>query len=119
MNRESAEGGRFTAWVIGAAVVLAAVLFALGLVVYILEGGAEQPFQVRGIFDVAVHAVRGSAHFRSWGFIEAGLLVLLFAPFLRLFAGVVASTRRRDWLFAAIGVLVMALLLAGILLGTR
>ena len=119
MNRESTEGGRFTAWVIVAAVILASVLFALGLVVFILEGGTEQPFQVRGIFDVATHAIRGSAQFQPRGFIEAGLLVLLFAPFLRLFAGVIHSTRRRDWLFAAIGVLVMVLLLAGILLGTR
>lgn len=119
MKSESSEGGRVTAWVISAAVVLASVLFALGLAVFILQGGAEEPFRVRGILDVAVHAVRGSAHLQPRGFIEAGLLVLLFAPLARLFAGVVGSARRRSWLYVAIGILVMALLLAGILLGTR
>ena len=117
MRPDSAESGRFTAGAIVFAVVLSSALFALGLAVFFFHGGATQPFRVRGFSDVVAHAVRGTAHGEARGFIEAGLLVLLFAPFPRLIAGVMDSAKHRNWRFVTIGICVMLLLLAGILLG--
>lgn len=119
MRTGSAEGGRFTAWVVVLAVAIASLLFAIGVALFFLHGGAEAPLRVRGIPELIVHALRGSAQMQPRGFIEAGLLVLLLAPFLRLVAGVVNSARQRDWLFVGVGVVVVALLLTGIFLGTR
>lgn len=118
MKSGSSEGGRLTAGVIVFAVVLSSTLFVIGLAVFFFRGGTVQPLQVHGFTDVVGHAVRGMAHGQSRGFIEAGLLVLLFAPFLRLIAGVINSTQQRNWRFVTLGILVIALLLAGILLGT-
>ncbi|MGH8126782.1 MAG: DUF1634 domain-containing protein [Gammaproteobacteria bacterium] len=118
MKSHSAEGGRLTAGVIVFAVGLVSALFIIGLVVFFFQGGLAQPFQVHGFMDVVRHVARGIAHGQSRGFIEAGLLVLLFAPFLRLIAGVVNSAQQRNWRFVALGIMVIALLLAGILLGT-
>lgn len=119
MRTDSAEGGRFAASVVVLAVVLASLLFALGVVLFFLHGGAEAPVRVQGIPELIVHAMRGSVSMQPRGFIEAGLLVLLLAPFLRLVAGMVSNARQRDWLFVGIGVVVAVLLLTGIFLGTR
>lgn len=119
MRTDSTEGGRFAAWVVMIAVALASLLFALGVVLFFVHGGAEAPVRVRGIPDLIVHAIRSSVSMRPRGFIEAGLLVLLLAPFLRLVAGMVNNARQRDWLFVGIGVVVAVLLLTGIFLGTR
>jgi uncharacterized membrane protein len=119
MRPDSATSGRFTAGVIVFAIVLSSALFVLGLAVFFLQGGATRPFQVRGFADVVAYAVRGTVHGEARGLIEAGLLVLLFAPFPRLVASVMDSAKRRNWRFVTIGTLVMLLLLAGILLGIR
>lgn len=119
MRPESSEGGRFTAWVVACTVLLASVLLALGLAAYAMHGGAGQPLQVRGVRELIAHAVRGSLRFQARGLVEAGLLVLLFAPLLRLFAGVLGGVGVRNGFFVAIGMLVAALMLAGIFLGMR
>ncbi len=117
MRPNPAESGRFTAGAIVFATVLSFALFIFGLAVFFFHGGAVQPFQVRGFSDVVAHAVRGTLHGEARGLIEAGLLVLLFAPVLRLVAGVIESAKRRNWRFVTIGTLVLLLLSAGILLG--
>ncbi|MGA7966358.1 MAG: DUF1634 domain-containing protein [Gammaproteobacteria bacterium] len=119
MKSDSAEGGRLTAGVIVVAVALSSALFVIGLALFLFRGGAAQPLQVHGIMDIVVHAARGIAQGQSRGFIEAGLLVLLLAPFLRLIASVINSARQHNWRFVVIGLFVMVLLLTGILLGTR
>lgn len=119
MRSHSAEGGRLTAGVIVFAIALASALFFIGLALFLFRGRLEQPLQVHGAMDIIVHAVRGIAQGQSRGFIEAGLLVLLLAPFLRLIASVINSARQHNWRFVVIGLFVMLLLLTGILLGTR
>jgi uncharacterized membrane protein len=51
------------------------------------------------------------------GFLELGLLVLLATPFARVVALLVAFTMRRQWLFAAISAVVIAILALSAVLG--
>lgn len=51
------------------------------------------------------------------GFYQLGLLVLLATPFARVVALGIAYTQRRQWLFAGISFLVMAMLILGAVLG--
>lgn len=51
------------------------------------------------------------------GFYELGLLVLLATPFARVVALGIAFARRRRWLFAAISLVVTAMLILGAVLG--
>lgn len=118
MRPGAAEGGRLTAGIVAFAVAAVAALFIAGLVMFFVRGGPAQPFHVRGFLAVIDHAVYGIARAKPRGFIEIGLLVLLFAPFFRLLAGVIRSARQLDWRFVAIGLFVMALLATGIVLGT-
>lgn len=118
MRSGATEGGRLTAVVITVSIILASALFMSGLILFLARGGASQPFQVRSLAGLVENAIRGIAGLQPRGFIEAGLLVLLLAPFMRLIAGVIQSTRGRDWRFVIVGVVVAGLLLAGILLGT-
>jgi uncharacterized membrane protein len=54
---------------------------------------------------------------RPSAFLDAGLLVLLFTPLARLLSGVVANARARDWLYAFIGIVVVALVSVGLFAG--
>ncbi len=118
MRSGATEGGRLTAAVITASIILASALFVSGLVLFLARGGASQPFQVHSLAGLMENAIHGIAGMQPRGFIEAGLLVLLLAPFLRLVAGVIQSSRGRDWRFVVVGVVVAGLLLTGIFLGT-
>lgn len=51
------------------------------------------------------------------GFYQLGLLVLLATPFARVVALGVVFARRRQWLFAGISFIVMAMLILGAVLG--
>lgn len=120
MKHAGSEGGSLTAWVIAAAILLASLLLAAGIAAFFLGGSTSTtPLAAHGFLRVVGRAVHGVGHFEASGLIEAGLLVLLLAPFARLVAGAVQSARGGDWRFVAIGIAVAALLLTGILLGTR
>lgn len=118
MSGSARESGRLTASLITATVTLASLLFAIGLGIFLVRGGSARPFQVGGMAQLFSHALRGISTGQARGFIEAGLIVLLLGPLLRLGAAVLRSIYDRDWRFAAIGLAVAVLLLTGILLGT-
>jgi len=118
MNAGATEGGRLTRAVIMATVILASALFVLGLILFVVRGGSVQPLRVNTLAGLVEHATHAIARMQPAGFIEAGLLVLLVAPFLRLIAGVLQSARGRDWRFVIVGIVVAGLLLTGIVLGT-
>lgn len=119
MKHSAAEGGSLTTWVIAAAIALASVLLAGGVVSFFIGGAAGAPVATHGFLHIVARAFYGVGHWQAAGLIDAGLLVLLFTPFARLIAGAVQSARGRDWRFVAIGIVVAALLLTGIVLGTR
>lgn len=118
MKAGATEGGRLTQAVILATVILAATLFVLGLILFLVQGGGVQPLRGHAFWGLVEGAWRDASRLRPIGFIEAGLLVLLLAPLLRLAAGVVQSARGRDWRFVIVGIAVAVLLLTGIVLGT-
>lgn len=118
MSGEEHGRVRPAAALVTAAVYLAAALLTAGLGLYLVRGGAAQPFQVHSVLQLFTHAARSIAAGAPRGFIEAGLIVLLLGPFLRLAAAVLRCGRGPDWRYAAIGAVVAALMLAGIVLGT-
>lgn len=118
MSRDSSESGTLTAAVIGAGVVITALLLTGGLAAFFIAGAHPGPAHGKGFLGVAAQAFDGIAHFTAPGLIEAGLLVLLLTPLARLVAGIVQSARGGDWRFVLVGALVVALLMTGIVLGT-
>lgn len=118
MRRDGTEGGRLTAAVIMGAIVVAAILLAVGVTLFLVRGGAEHPFHARSLGELLLNAAGGISAGRPRSYIEAGLLVLLLAPLLRLAAGAIQSARRGDWRFVLTSVVVAGLLITGILLGT-
>ena len=118
MKGEGTEGGRLTAAVIMAAIVLAAALMAAGVILFLVRGGAGHPFHARSLGELLLNAAGGIFAGRPRSYVEAGLLVLLLAPLLRLAAGAIQSARRGDWRFVLTSVIVAGLLITGILLGT-
>lgn len=104
--------------VIMATIMLASALFVLGLILFVVRGGGVQSLKSDTLGRLVEHAIHEITSMQPGGFIEAGLLVLLVAPFLRLIAGVAQSARGRDWRFVIVGIVVAGLLLTGILLGT-
>ena len=119
MKAGATERGRLTQAVIMATIILASALFALGLIMFLVQGGSVQPLQGKTFANLVQLAMHGVARMQPIGFIEAGLLVLLLAPLLRLVAGIVQSARVRDWRFVIVGIAVAILVLTGIVLGTR
>ncbi|MGE5625298.1 MAG: DUF1634 domain-containing protein [Bacillota bacterium] len=107
-----------TAWILRLSIGLCLLLIVLGLALFLAQGGARVPAIPRGslkdIFDAAVS--RGEA-FHAGAFLDAGLVVLLLTPVARLVAGVYISARGRDWLYVAIGVIVLGLVLLGLMAG--
>lgn len=118
MKAGATERGRLTQSVIMAAIILASALFVFGLIVFLVRGGNVQPLQGNTFARLVQLAIDDIARMQPIGFIEAGLLVLLLAPLLRLIAGMVQSARGGDWRFVIVGIVVAVLVLTGIFLGT-
>jgi uncharacterized membrane protein len=118
MRQGPAESGTLAARVIAFVVALASLLLVLGLAIFFVHGAPARPLQTHGFLDVLERAAYGIAHLQARGLVEAGLVVVLLAPLSRLVVGAIQSSRHRDWRFVAIGLLVIALLAGGIVLGT-
>lgn len=86
-------------------VIIASVLMLAGGVMFLMQHGSDVP-QYK--------------HFhpsRQRGLLEAGVLVMLATPILRVLFAAFAFAREHDWLYVGISLTVLALLVAGILLG--
>ncbi|MGD9722520.1 MAG: DUF1634 domain-containing protein [Pirellulales bacterium] len=106
---------RLTRWVhrtLLAGVVVSAVLLACGLVILL---GKELP-AVEPTVDLRQLAQRLSAG-DGRALLDAGLLVLMFTPVLRVLVLAVGWLARRDWRMAAAALTVLALLSVSVLLG--
>ena len=109
-------------------VVLAAVLVALGGVLVMRHPGAPVPSYTRfhppGSLPPGAHALtsitgvfRHLADPSGASIIELGLLVLIATPIARVALSGYVFLRNRDWLYAAVSVLVLSLLLFGLVTG--
>lgn len=97
---------------------LCLLLIVIGLVIFFATGGTHVPGNPGGKFSVIVaRALQGGAGLHASAFLIAGIVVLLLTPIARLLAGVAMSVRMRDGLYVVIGLLVLALVIAGLLIG--
>ena len=105
-----------------AGVLLAAAVVLAGAVVYLAGHGGEraggrvfrgEPADLRDPAGVAGDAARLS----SRGVIQLGLLVLVATPVLRVALSAVGFLRARDWVYVALTIVVLAVLLYGLFRG--
>jgi uncharacterized membrane protein len=97
-------------------VILAATIAFVGGVLYLLHGGAVnsnyqifhgEPSDLRQVQPVVADAAAGHAR----ALIQLGLLILIATPVARVALSVVAYFSERDWLYTAITVIVLAILI--------
>lgn len=97
---------------------LCLLLIIIGLAIFFARGGMHLPVNPSGKFSAIIgHALHTGAGLHAGAFLIAGIVVLLLTPIARLLSGVVMSARARDGLYVAIGLIVLALLVAGLLIG--
>jgi len=99
-----------------AGVVLAAATVLIGGVMYLLKFDAVKPdYRVfRGEANDLryMHAILGAAvSGTSRGLIQLGLLLLIATPIARVAFSVIAYISERDWLYTAITLLVLGILI--------
>jgi uncharacterized membrane protein len=96
-----------------AGLALAIVLMIAGAVLAAVRGSSVQ--SSTSITDLPKLLANGDPS----GLLDLGLLVLLATPFARVVALVIAFASRREWLFAGISLVVIAILALSAFLGLR
>lgn len=76
-----------------------------------LPAGAETYTTLSGILD-------GVAHFTAAGWIQLGVIALLLTPVMRVLLSLCDFVLQRDWLYAAISAVVLAVIVCNSLGGT-
>jgi uncharacterized membrane protein len=97
-------------------VILAAAIVLLGGVLYLQQYGAVEPdyrlFRGEASDLRSMHAIFGDAALgHSRGLIQLGLLLLIATPVARVAFSVAAYIVERDWIYAAITLFVLGILL--------
>ncbi len=117
MNRLVRERRLLNIWILRASISGCLLLIAVGLALFFMHG-AHLPAAPHGSLPAILEqAVMHGGRLESNAFLDIAIVVLLLTPMVRLLAGVYVSTRARDWLYAGIGVLVLALVIAGVVAG--
>ena len=107
-----------TVWILRASIGLAVLFILVGLELFAIRGGAYFPKTPSGsLLEIAADSWQGMLGLRPSAWFDAGILVILLTPLVRLAAGVVASMRVRDWAYVSIGVVVMSLVAIGLFAG--
>ncbi|HUA01126.1 MAG TPA: DUF1634 domain-containing protein [Candidatus Aquilonibacter sp.] len=102
-----------------AGVILAAVVVFTGGVLYVAKYGAQkpqygsfhgEPSDLRGVSEIFHRAITG----HSRGLIQFGLLLLIATPVARVAFSVFGFAAEKDWLYVAITLIVLAVLLCSL-----
>jgi len=97
---------------------LAVFSILLGLMLFLARGGAYFPTTPSGpITSILAYVWHEARALRPSAFMEAGILVILFTPLVRLLSGVVANAQMRDWSYVLIGLVVIGFVSAGLFAG--
>ncbi|MGH8370834.1 MAG: DUF1634 domain-containing protein [Gammaproteobacteria bacterium] len=104
-------------WIVRASVGLCMACMVDGLALFFLHGSRMPGMPAGSLWHILNGIVRDASSSQAGAFLDAGLLILLFTPIVRLLAGVYVSLRMRDWLYASIGLMVVALVVIGLLAG--
>jgi uncharacterized membrane protein len=106
--------------VLQAGVVLSFVLVLAGVIWWACRGHTGYEHLVHRAHDYPTTLGglwRGLRAGRPLALVQTGLVVLIFTPVVRVAAAVLVFLRDRDWVFAVLTLIVLALLLFGILSG--
>src|SRR5258708_5212133 len=103
-----------------AGVVISAIVVLTGAVIWLAEHGTEHAdysvFRGRSDGLTSVPAIlRAALELHSLGIIQFGLLLLVLTPIMRVIFSAVGFAAERDWLYLAITISVLALLLFSLL----
>lgn len=117
MNHVTRERRLINIWIVRASVTLCLTSILIGLVLFFAHG-SQMPSTPTGSLRHIVGGILGPGRFwRVSAFLDAGLVILLLTPMVRLLAGIYVSMRMRDWLYAMIGTVVVLLVLIGLIAG--
>ncbi|MGH8306758.1 MAG: DUF1634 domain-containing protein [Gammaproteobacteria bacterium] len=118
MNTLARQRQLLARWILRISISLSLLFIVIGLVIFFIHGGSRIPTPPSGrltaILDTVMHSGIG---LHASAFLVAGIVVLLLTPIARLLSGVVMSARARDWLYVAIGLIVLALVFVGLFAG--
>jgi|WetSurMetagenome_2_1015567.scaffolds.fasta_scaffold00229_21 uncharacterized membrane protein len=112
----------FIGAVLRAGVIVAGALVAAGGAMLLVHGASTRPDfsafagEPESLRHVAAIA-REALSFHALGIIQLGLVVLITVPIVRVAVSLAAFAVRRDWLYAAITLLVLGLLVASLVAG--
>jgi uncharacterized membrane protein len=111
-------------------VTLSFVIIAIGIVAVVFTGqtgydqirlddvnGIVQYHLKPGFPDTLGDVFAGLGKSKPYAIIVLGLLVLITIPVLRVAVSIIAFARERDWLYASITTLVLAVLLLSFVIG--
>lgn len=104
-------------------VTVAYVIGFVGLVVYLFQHGGEAAKDY-AVFDASHPAythlddiLAGVLSFQSFGIIQLGVIVLILTPIMRVVLSLFDFVLERDWLYAFISAVVLAIILCNSLGG--
>ena len=117
-GRLEAQRRLITLWILRLSIGLAVSCILVGLTLFLARGAVYFPRTPSGRIDeILIYVWDEARALRPSAFMDAGILVILFTPLARLASGVVVNVRARDWLYVAIGAVVIGLLLTGLFTG--
>ncbi|MDE2234477.1 MAG: DUF1634 domain-containing protein [Gammaproteobacteria bacterium] len=117
MNQLVRERRLLNTWILRTSIGACLLLIMVGLAMFFLHG-VRLPEPPRGsLWEILRQAIRRGVRLHSDAFLDVAIVVLLLTPMARLLAGVYVSARARDWLYAGIGLLVLALVVSGVIAG--
>ena len=118
MSRLTRERQFLSRLILRTSISLCLLLISIGLALFFLRRGAHMPVNPAGRFSAILgRTLHGGAGLHASAFLTAAIVVLLLTPVARLLSGIVVSARAHDRLYAAIGLLVVVLVIAGLLIG--
>ena len=95
--------------------VAALVVLAAGILYLLQFGGSKADYAhfqgAPGALETVSGIVRGAVRMDAQSLIGLGILLLIATPICRVIFGVVGFARLRDWLYTAVSVLVLVILL--------
>lgn len=99
-------------WTLLAGLAASAVLLVAGILLTLMQGPQTSPPH-----ESLGELLRRSAQLQGQSVTTVGLLVLMITPILRVVVLLVGWTKRRDWIFAAVALAVLALLAVSLMIG--